>query len=261
MRIQAFQVIIRRVVGNDDFKIRMVELHRVLDNNGEQRWSILGRNNDGELHELMTAAAPNFKLVSPSRMLSPPEHFEFALDFATGDYVAYLSDKMVVLPHALSDVDATIRTSKADIVNWSYAQFAIDDSENPFGSGSLTFELEFLNGQPKSYDPIAALRFKASCGVPREQQRVRDYALGKIVFGCFSKELIDRIRSTSGTVFGGATHDYSAMVQGLSLARTCVMLNKYEILFIALPSGLQANDQQLEQGRHARQRACSPLLS
>ena len=55
------------------------------------------------------------------------------------------------------------------------------------------------------------------------------------MFGCYSRELIDRIRSRSGTVFGGATHDYSAMVQALSVARTCVMLNAYEAIFFSLP--------------------------
>jgi hypothetical protein len=96
-------------------------------------------------------------------------------------------------------------------------------------------EFEFLNGQPTEYDPIAALRFKASGALPRDQQVTRDFVLGKIVFGCYSRSLIDRIRATSGTVFGGATHDYSAMVQALSLARTCVMLNAYEALFLSLP--------------------------
>ena len=61
------------------------------------------------------------------------------------------------------------------------------------------------------------------------------FVLGKIVFGCYSRELIEEIRSRSGTIFGGATHDYSAMIQALSLARNCVMLNAYEAIFLALP--------------------------
>jgi glycosyltransferase involved in cell wall biosynthesis len=193
----------------------------------------LKRQNAGAVRHYRSA--PNFKLVSPSRALSPPEHFEFALDFATGDYLAYLTDKMAILPRALSDADAAVRGSKADIVNWAYAPYVIDDSRNPSGSGTLAEEFEFLRGQPKLYDPIATLRFKASGAVPRDRQNTRDYALGKIVFGCFSRELVDRIRAKSGTVFCGATHDYSAMVQALSLARSCVMLNRYEIVFITLP--------------------------
>ena len=178
---------------------------------------------------------PNFKLVSPPRHLSPPEHFEFALDFATGDYIAYLTDKMVLLPHALSAVDAMIGTSGVDIVNWAYAPYYVNDSKNPSGAGLLVEELEYFNGQPKLYEPLAALRFKSSCIIRRDQQLSRDYALGKIIFGCYSRDLVNRIRSKSGTLFGGATHDYSAMVQALSLANKCVMLNAFGVLFISLP--------------------------
>ena len=96
-------------------------------------------------------------------------------------------------------------------------------------------ELEYLNGQPKQYEPIDALCFKSSSVVRRDQQLSRDYALGKIIFGCYSRELIERILSRSGTLFGGATHDYSAMVQALSLANKCVMLNTVGVLFISLP--------------------------
>ena len=179
--------------------------------------------------------APNFRIVQPPRPLSPPEHFEFALEHATGDYVTYLTDKMVVFPHALSDADAVITASGADIVNWACVEYSLDDAGSPLGSGTLVEEFEFLNGHREAYDPIAALRVKAACGLPREQQDTREFVLGKIVFGCFSRQLIDRLRSRSGTVFGGATHDYSAMVQALSVARTCVMLNAYEAIFFSLP--------------------------
>ena len=179
--------------------------------------------------------APNFRIVHPPRALSPPEHFEFALEYAAGDYVAYLTDKMVVFPHALSDVEAVIGASGADIVNWACAAYYLDDPGSPRGSGTVVEEFEFLDGQAERYDPVAALRFKASGAVPRDKQVARDYVLGKIVFGCYSRELIEQIGSKSGTVFGGATHDYSAMIQALSLARTCVMLNAYEALFLSLP--------------------------
>lgn len=179
--------------------------------------------------------APNFRLVHPPQVMSPPAHFEFALEHARGDYVAYLTDKMAVFRHALSDVDTVIEASGADIVNWACAEYFLEDPEAPLGSGTLVEEFEFLNGQPSEYDPLAALRAKAHGAAPRERQARREYVLGKVVFGCYSRQLIDRILAKSGTVFGGATHDYSAMVQALSLARTCVMLNAYEAIFFSLP--------------------------
>jgi len=155
--------------------------------------------------------------------------------WAAGDYVACLTDKMVVFPHALSDADAVITASGADIVNWACVEYVLDDVGSPRGSGTLVEEFEFLSGQSEAYDPIAELRVNAAGARPREEQSTREFVLGKLLFGCFSRQLIDRIPSRCGTVFGGATHDYSAMVQALSVARTCVMLNAYEAIFFSLP--------------------------
>lgn len=178
---------------------------------------------------------PNFRLVRPPRVLSAPEHFEYALPFATGDYVLYLTDKMVILPHLLSEVDSVIAKSDPDIVNWAYAPYDIDDIGRPDGSGTLTEVLEFLRGQPETYAPNEVLRFKASSAVPRNRETIRQFALGKIVFGCYKKSLIERVVQKSGTLFRGATHDYSAMVQALALAEKGVMINRLHMLFIALP--------------------------
>jgi glycosyltransferase involved in cell wall biosynthesis len=181
--------------------------------------------------------SPNFRIVYPPGVLSAPEHFEFALAHTQGDYVMYLTDKMVALPHLLSDVDDAISATSAEIVNWAYAPYLVESVSDPAGAGVLTQERSFLNAEKniETYDPIEALRFKASCAVPRNEQSTKDYALGKIVFGCYSKTLINRIRERTGAVFKGATHDYSAMIQALSLAEKCVMLNKYEVIFISLP--------------------------
>lgn len=185
------------------------------------------------LHEYIDK--PNFRIIYPPTVLSPPEHFQFALAATSGDYVAYLTDKMIILPSTLKKTEAAIRAYGAEIVNWAYAPYAIDDIHIPSGSGTLTEQMCFLNSEPKSFDAIEALKFKASGETPRNQQQTYDYALGKIIFGCYSKSLINRILEKSGTLFGGATHDYSAMVQALSMAKTCVMLNTYGILFISLP--------------------------
>lgn len=202
----------------------------VSDNSSEET---MRRNNDEVVSEYLSQ--DNFRIVRPPQLLSPPEHFEFALDFASGDYVLYLTDKMMILPHILSLVAEAISASGAEIVNWATTAHQIDDAKTPAGSGTLTVSSEFLEGRPELYDPQAALSFKASCVVPRDKQQSKDYIIGKIIFGCYSKELIKRIRGKTGTVFNGATHDYSAMIQALSLAKSCVMLNTYGAIFITLP--------------------------
>ena len=189
----------------------------------------------------------NFRIVYPPRVLSAPEHFEFALNSITGDYIAFLTDKMVIVPGLLSKVEAVISETNADIVNWAYAPYIIDEFDNPDGAGTLIEDNELIKPQYEFFDPREALKFKAQCTVPRNQQSTKDYAHGKIVFGVYSKKLINRILDHSGTLFGGATHDYSAMIQALSMAGTCVFLNIYGVVFISLPinkslGSLTAND-------------------
>lgn len=178
----------------------------------------------------------NFKIVYPPQILSAPSHFEFALEYATGDYIIYLTDKMVMLPGLLNMVEEVLQASQADIINWAYAPYVVEDVDNPGGAGILTEDRDLISKIVEYYDPLDALKFKAECRVPRNQQETRDYALGKIIFGAYSRALISRIRSKTGALFGGgATHDYSAMIQALSMAGKCVMLRTYGVIFISLP--------------------------
>lgn len=191
------------------------------------------QNNRAALREYLDKSG--FRIVYPPSVLSAPEHFEFALDFADGDHVIYLTDKMLILPDVLSRVESAVRDTNADIVNWAYAPYVIDDVGSPSGAGVLIEDTEFLKGPMEVFDPRAALQFKAGSEVSRTQQSMREFALGKIVFGSYSRRLIEAIRARSGTLFRGATHDYAAMVQALSVANTGVMLNICGIVFISLP--------------------------
>jgi len=175
------------------------------------------------------------RLVRPPQILAAPEHFEFALSFATEDYVAFLTDKMILLPSTLSKAAQSFNGSDAQIINWSYRTFAFLEMESPGGPISLHHDPNRGAFEASFYDPLDALRFKSNVCVNRTRQKAPDYVLGKIIFGCYRSDLISQILMTSGTLFGGATHDYSAMVQALSIAKKCITLNEPGILFASLP--------------------------
>lgn len=178
----------------------------------------------------------NIKLIYPPRILSPPEHFESTLAAADGDYFIYLTDKMILLPHTLKQLVKCIKETKADVVNWGYAQYIINDVANPEGRGTILEHREFAeNTGYQMYDSRLALDFKASGATPRHQQTAGEYVLGKIVFGCYHRNLIKLIQQQSGTVFCGATHDYSAMVQALSISKLSVTFNNSGIIFLTAP--------------------------
>lgn len=175
-------------------------------------------------------------LVSPPNVLSAPEHFEFALQYATGDYVLFLTDKMMLLPDTLVRTEYTIRETGAEIVNWLDVSITIADFQKTAGSGVLEGFSRTSDRLFHMYDPIKELKAKASGFTPRTNQSKENYVTGKICFGCFSRGLIERIKEYSGGLFGGVTHDYSALVQGLSVSRGCAALDSPGIIFVSLPA-------------------------
>lgn len=177
----------------------------------------------------------DFKLISPEQELAPPEHFEFALQYAKGDYILFLTDKMILLPETLCRVYDAITETNADIINWTFYAYVTKDYDNPGALGDLHYSIQTDSVEYTHYDPIEHLSYMAS-GIHARQNATREsYVKGKICFGCYSRGLIEKIIDKSGSLYGGATHDYSASVQALCLAKKCVMLNQPGIIFISLP--------------------------
>lgn len=174
------------------------------------------------------------RYVRPPHVLSPPEHFEFALSFAEGDLVAYLTDKMLLRTVTLYRAQQAMLSSGAQIVNWDYRVF--DPEVDSYSGPKPTPEDPYVSDQYQvsTYDPREALWFKANCVPDRTLQTNRDFARGKIVYGLYTMDLIRRIQSKSGTLFGGATHDYSAMVQALSTASLGADISSVGVDFVAL---------------------------
>ena len=140
----------------------------------------------------------------PKKTLSAPEHFEYALQHATGDYVLYLTDKMMLLPDTLEVASHVIKKTNAEIVNWTYVSYEAVDYLSPETNGVVKGEWPiFLETGYEEYDSIKHLAFKSSGALSRSKESIRDYVKGKICFGCYSKDLINRILEITGSVYGG----------------------------------------------------------
>lgn len=198
-------------------------------------------SSSGEFRRLNAELVNRFRnddrliLVTPERMLPTPEHFEYALNFVSGDYVTFLTDKMVLLPDTIAKASSLAEGGNYDIINWGFSTYKIEDYSRPSGRGVLFRERNFLESQDEEFIPRSILEQKALCSKLRSQQSMREYVMGKLVFGSYSLKLVTQIRQMSGKVFGGSTHDYSAMIQALSLAQTGIMMRNYGILFVSLP--------------------------
>jgi len=177
------------------------------------------------------------KIFYPDHLLSPPDNFEFGLKFAQGDYVTFMTDKMILLHDALDRVKECIEKTNSDIVNWPYIIYNTCDVRNPDQQGNVLYPSSDKNTDVpfSEYSPLSHLRFKANGAISRHKETVEQYAKGKACFGFYSKKLINKIIENSGSVYGGATHDYSAMVQALCLANKAAILTNPGIFFIGLP--------------------------
>jgi hypothetical protein len=175
------------------------------------------------------------RIVYPPKVLSPPENFEFALDSASGDFITYITDKMMLLPDTLGAALQAIQTTGAELVNWGFQDFAFRDSADIQGGDITIRKVRSEKEEIVSYDPLKALHYKLKICPNRALQSQTQYIRGKIVFGCYDRGLITRVRLKSGSLFGGSTHDYSAMIQALALAKNCVDLRRPGVLFATLP--------------------------
>jgi hypothetical protein len=184
-----------------------------------------------------TGSTLSMKLVSPQNVLAVPKHFEFALHHAKGDYVGFLTDKMIVLPDLLNATARVINSGDdVDIVNYLYHSYVVDDYTQPGGSGKLILSKSLPSPVAYEINPIDELKKKSSGGISRSNQTKLSYLTGKICFGFYSIKLINQIIRNTGELFGGVTHDYSSMVQGLILARRVLVLRTPMMIFISLPS-------------------------
>lgn len=184
----------------------------------------------------------NLKYVRPTTHLSMVENWNFAYQFCEGEYVAFFTDKMFLMPGLLDRLVRLIVSDSPDIINWQDAPFVPDKFPEYFASGKL-FAVAEQEVQPIKYDPRKALELKLAMKHPRSEMNPVDYARGKICFGVFSKKLCERIVKISGSIFHPLSPDYTSMILGLYHAETCYDLVRPGIIHIStdLSNGGNAN--------------------
>lgn len=172
--------------------------------------------------------------LKPSLDLRMVENWNYALSKASGDYVIYLTDKMFLLPDTLNKLNEALTICKADIASW------VDDFYTPisyteyFGAGfyhksksEVPDDFKFIE-----YDPKQELLIKSQADVSREQQTRSTYSRGKICFGAYSKDLIEKIVNRTSHLFHDISPDYTSMILALETAKTAIELKNPGIVHI-----------------------------
>jgi hypothetical protein len=168
-------------------------------------------------------ARPGWRYLKPERPLSMHDNFELGCDEASGDYVAVVVDKQVLHPSALAFAARELEHEPVDIVSWWNEGYnPIDETRNlPRGR----FFPTAASVEPTLYDAAGELARRFEFASRRGADHVH-YVRGKIVFGAYSRPLLDRIRRQTGRVFHPLAPDYTSMVPGCALAEGALDLGR-----------------------------------
>lgn len=168
------------------------------------------------------AGIQNLRYVRPPTPMNMVEHWNFALRFATGDYICYFTDKTFLLPDSLVRAAACIDGTGPDILNWTADDYVCHQYPHYFAEGVHHRTRSAVPRQHAFaiFDPKAELAIKAKAEVPRQAQEASTYVRGKICFGGFRASLCEEIVKRTGALFHPTSPDYTSMILGLSLARS-----------------------------------------
>jgi len=168
----------------------------------------------------------NVTYVRPPRPVGMVENWNYSLKFATGDYLLYLTDKMFVLPGALASLARAIDAAAGpDIVSWTSDAYHPASFEDYLGYGVyVPVSPAVRSGRFRPYSPAAELDRRGRAAVSRGEQSSADYGRGKLVFGAYRRDLVDRIVRRYGALFSDINPDYTSMILGLTEARHAIEL-------------------------------------
>jgi len=159
---------------------------------------------------------PRLRYVRTSSLLAMPEHWEFASSHAKGQYVLILTDRSVLMRHALKEIHQSITTQpyKVELCSWLRSYY--DDDINceiggkPYNKKSQTIRLSstallntFAQGIKDQYD-----------------------ALPCALNSCYHKDLIKRVRDNWNIAFRAISPDFTSAFTFLGVAQEVLFINQ-----------------------------------
>lgn len=171
--------------------------------------------------------------VRPPRPVGMVENWRFALEHSRGDYLLFLTDKMFVLPGALARIESALAAAGgAEIACWTSDAWDPVAFPDYLGAGTYTSFSRDAAEPWTAFDPGAELSRRGRAAVSRAEMTAPDYVRGKLLFGAYSRGLVDRIMARFGHLFWTINPDYTSMVLGLSEARGAIELARSSVVSV-----------------------------
>lgn len=169
------------------------------------------------------------KYVTPDRVLSMHDHYNFALEKTRGQYVGVLTDKSLLKKDALLALYQILKDSPFDILNyqhdgclWHPKRFSKWVYSTKKNNNENTLEI---------YDPEEELKRRFDLSTNRALLG-KYYNFGKIFFGVYHRNLIDAVLDKYGKLFHPLCPDYTSTVLALSLSQKAAYYPKNIMLTI-----------------------------
>ena len=159
---------------------------------------------------------PGWRYLRAEEPLPMHENWERALAAANGDYVTVLIDKTVLHPSALElAARAATAEPRLDVITWWNEGYTPLDESGSLGRGWCIPDA--VPRHAALYDPRTELDYAFAYEARRGSDPIH-YFRGKIVFGAYSRQLLETIRSRTGRVFHGLCPDYTSRVPALAFS-------------------------------------------
>jgi len=168
-----------------------------------------------------------FRYEPAPQPVSMCANWERAVELARGAYVAALTDKMAVVPSTVRAIRETADAGAPDVVSWWNAAYRPLDEDRDLGPGY--FVPAPARAVPSEYSLPGVIQEWLAFRVPM-QRLGRDALRGKIVFGAFKRDLLDRMRDKTGKVFHPIAPDYTSMGAACVLGRRAVDLGRAQAI-------------------------------
>jgi len=165
-------------------------------------------------------ADSRFRYLTPSSQLAMSDNWEFACKNATGKYVAVLIDKTVLRPTALEAMWEAVTRQPAEIVSWWNENYVPSDEDSGYDKGTY-LRCQHWPRPAYRFDAMRELARRFKFDVRRGTEGYH-YFWGKICFGAYHRNLINRIRRALGRLFFPLSPDYTSMIAALAFARSAL---------------------------------------
>lgn len=173
----------------------------------------------------------NLRYIVPSSPVNMCDSWESALKQATGRYQGILSSKFLFYRFALQNVYDILQHHNIDIINHSYDLMFY--SPGDFFKYKMQYprQEKMVGTHFKDVDVKEIVARKLSFEIPIFQEDRENYVAGKISYGFYKAELIDRLRERYQRIFHPLSCDYTSAILALHEAKQVVFL----------PQSLQVN--------------------